>query len=374
MAKKNEPHAPHPPTRRQLSHWQKQALRQRIIAIGGIVTVLAVVAVIVSGWYFRQYLPIDKPMHQTVLEVQGQKFNMAYFVDSVKYFDQVYYQGEPTYIPYILDTVEQNIEQIEIMKQAAADLGYSISDADVAQTIQNNSLDNNPAVRDIVRGQLLLNKLLTDYFGPQVPTTGEQRDVLAVFLESQSQADDIKAQIDAGADFGQLASQYSLESTTQSDNGAPGSHVKGVFDYLLNSTVLDDAIFSQPVGTWGEAQDADKTKQLGYWLVKVAEFNDDGSQAHISGMLLSSMEQAESIQSRLVAGEDFDTLAEQYSQDWSDTAGADLGWITADSSAVYKSYAFNPATSVGTVSNPIKDTSQSTAASKATSHPTTIPR
>ena len=364
MAKKKEPQVVHPPTKRQLTHWQKQALRQRIIAITGIVTILAVIAVIVVPGYFKWYVPDIKPMHETTVEVNGHKFSMAYYVDALKYWEAVYENmyssGGQTFYQYITDSVEQNIEQNEIMKEASVKLGITVSDDAVNQYIKNNSLGNNLAVRDIIRGQLLSQKLTSDYFGPQVPTAGEQRDVLAMFLESQSQLDDIKAQINAGADFGQLAADNSLESTTQSDKGALGSHSKGVFDYLLSTTGLDDAIFAQQVSIWGDFHDADTAKQVGYWLVKVTERNSDNSQVHVSGMLLSSLEEAQSIKSQLDAGADFTTLAQQYSQKWSDTSKDDLGWITTSSTDAYKSYVFDTTIAVGTISTPIKDTSQST--------------
>jgi parvulin-like peptidyl-prolyl isomerase len=356
LAKKKEPQAVHPPTKRQLTHWQKQALRQRIIAIAGAVTILAVVAVIVSGWYFKQYLPIDKPMRETVVEVNGHKFSMAYYVDALKYVVGDY----TSYVSYYLDYVEQAIEQVELIKEESAKLGISVTDDDVNQYIKENSLDNNQAVRDMVRGQLLSEKLSSDYFGPQVPASAEHRDVLAMFVESQSQLDDIKARVDAGADFGQLATDSSLDSTTQGNKGAMGSHPKGIFDYLLSTTGLDDAIFAQQVGTWGKFQDTARTKQVGYWLVNVTEKKDDNSQVHVSGMLLSSLEEAQSIKTRLDAGEDFTTLAQQYSQNWSDTSKDDLSWITSDSTAAYKSYVFDTATAIGAVSAPIKDTNQGT--------------
>ena len=356
MAKKKEPQAEHAPTKRQLSHWQKQALRQRIIGIVGFITILAVIGVIVSGWYLKQYVPIDKPMHETVVEVNGHKFNMAYYVQALTYF-----VGDYTdYVSYYLDAVEQDLEQIEIMKEECVKLGISVTDDDINQYIKENSLTSNQAMKDIARGILLRQKLLSDYFGSQVPATAEYRDVQAIFLESQSQVDDIKAQIAAGADFGQLATDNSLESTTQGDEGAPGFHPKGVFDYLLSTTGLDDAVFSQQVGTWGVYNDADKTKSVGYWLVKVTEKKDDNSQVRVSGMLLSSLEEAQSIKTRLDAGEDFTTLAEQYSQSWSDTAKDDLGWITTSATEAYESYAFDTATAIGAVSDPIKDTAQTT--------------
>jgi hypothetical protein len=77
-------------------------------------------------------------------------------------------------------------------------------------------------------------------------------------------------------------------------------------------------------------------------------------------MLLSSLEEAQSVKSRLDAGEDFDTLAQEYSQNWSETDGASLGAIKSDTTAVYKDYIFDENTAIGAVSDPVKDTSAST--------------
>lgn len=356
MAKKKEPQAERPLTKKQLTHWQKQALRQRIIAIGGVVTIVAVVAVIVSGWYFKQYVPIDKPMHETVIEVNEQKFSMGYYVDAIKYF----IGGQTVYIPYALDPVVTNIEQIELMRENSGSLGVTVTDDEVHKQIVDNALTDNQAVRDIVRGQLIREKLLSDYFGPKVPASGEQRDVLAMFVESQSQLDSIKAQVDAGADFGQLAKDNSLESTTQGDGGALGSHADGVFDYIVDTKGLDDAIFNQPIGTWGVFNDTSKTKSVGYWIVKITDRNADNSQVRLSGMLLPSMDEALSVKARVDAGEDFTALAQQYSQNWSDTAKDDLGWIKSDSTAVYEAFAFSTDNAVGSVSPVVKDMSAST--------------
>jgi peptidyl-prolyl cis-trans isomerase SurA len=356
LAKKKVPQAEHTPTHHELTHWQKQARRQRIIGFGGVIVIVAVIATIVSGWYFKQYVPIDKPMHETVVEVNGHKFNMAYFVDALSYFSG----GQTSYIPYILDVVEQNIEQIELMREECIKLGITVTDDDVKQYMKENSLPDNAAMRDVARGTLLRQRLASDYFGPQVPVSAEYRDVLAMFLESQSQLDDIKAQVDAGADFSQLAADNSLDTVTAGDKGALGSHPKGVFDYLVSTTGLDDAIFAGAVGNWGEFKDDAFSKQVGYWLVKVTERNADNSQVRVSAILATSLEEAQSIKTRLDAGEDFTTLAQQYSQFWLDTTKDDLGQITADSTAAYKTYVFDTANAIGAISDPIKDTAQST--------------
>ncbi len=358
MAKKKEPKLEHAPTKKQLSHWQKQARRQRLIGIIGAVTIVAALAVMISGWYFKQYVPVDKPMRETVLEVNGQKFSMAYYIDAIDYMLGDYASD---YVSYYLDYVENSIEQIALIKAESAAMGVTVTEADIDQYIKENAIgSDNQATRDIIQGQLLIQRLQSDYFEPQVPASGEYREVLAMFLESQSQLEDIKAQIDAGADFGELAAEYSLENTTQSGEGSLGSHPNGIFDYLTGTTGFDDAIFSQPIGTWGTFADSETSKQVGYWLVKVTERNEDNTEVSVSAMLLSSMEEAQSVKSRLDAGEDFDTLAEEFSQIWSETDGADLGAIASTTTAAYKSYIFDETTAIGAVSDPIKDTASAT--------------
>jgi parvulin-like peptidyl-prolyl isomerase len=94
--------------------------------------------------------------------------------------------------------------------------------------------------------------------------------------------------------------------------------------------------------------------------VKITDRNADNSQVRLSGILLPSMEEALSVKARIDAGEDFTALAQQYSQNWSDTAKDDLGWIKSDSTAVYQAFAFSADNAVGSVSPVVKDTSATT--------------
>jgi foldase protein PrsA len=108
-----------------------------------------------------------------------------------------------------------------------------------------------------------------------------------------------------------------------------------------------------------QVQDKDKTKQVGYWLVKVTERKDDG-QAHVFGILTGSEEEAKTVKARLDAGEDFNTLAKEFSQVYSEENGADMGWIPADSTDAAATFIFNSTIPLNTVSSPIKDTNATT--------------
>lgn len=367
MKKSDEPQVKKSSPKKQRSQWQQQELRQRIIGIIGVAVVAVVAVVLVSGWFFKQYLPIDRHMRTTVMEVCGQKYDMAYFVDMLAYLT-----GENAkygFAGYYVDEAAQLIERVGIINNACAKLGISVTDEDVSQYIKEyNSyygiyyglLPDNAAVRDLVRASLYERRIRDDYFGPDVPITAEHREVVAMLLESQSQLEDIRTRLVLGEDFDKLAAEYSLDSITKEDS-ALGSHPKGVFDFLISTKGMDDAIFNQAVNSWGVYYDDSFEKELGYWLVKVTERNAESGEVRVSGMLLSSLEEANTVKTKLNAGGSFTALAEQYSQCWSDEGKDDLGWMSPTGiSAAYKSYVLDEDTAIGKVSDPIKDDKQHT--------------
>jgi parvulin-like peptidyl-prolyl isomerase len=346
--KKNTP-ATHNPSKRQLSHWQKQKRQQQYILVIGIAVITIVFVLLGLGgyqWYKSEY----KPLSETVIEVNGQKFNMAYYIDALQYYSG----GQTSYIEYLLDPVLENIGQLELMRQEAEKLGFVIAEEDINQTIKENELENIQAIRDIVRGQLLSKKLQSEYFDPQIPVSAEQCHAIAMFLESQNQLDSIRAKIESGEDWGTIAAASSLDPYSKSNNGDIGTHPKGIINDLLDTTVLEDAVFNQQPGILAQIEDENKTKSTGYWLVKVTERKEDLSEATVYGMLLSSEQEALEIKGRLNNGEDFSALAEEYSQIWSTTNGALLGSITTESSDSFKEYVLSADTPLNTVSDPIK--------------------
>ncbi len=69
-------------TRRQLSHWQQQKKRQRIILSLGSFVVAVVLVIIGVGWYFGYY----QPLHQVVVKVNSIEFNMDYYIKLLKFY------------------------------------------------------------------------------------------------------------------------------------------------------------------------------------------------------------------------------------------------------------------------------------------------
>ncbi len=360
MAKKKKIERPkHKPTKRQLSRWQKQKRRQRfIIGIGTSVIVVAL-GLVLAGVYTQWYVPQVKPLKETVIEVNDTRFDMAYYIDALEY----QLGGVPSQqIPYFLDVIVEGIQQNELIRQEALELGITVSDGEVNEEVKSRELPNNQAVRDVTRAQLLVQKLREGYFNEQIPVSTEQRHIMAMFLESESQANDVRARLIAGEDFSQLAGELSLDGYSREKNGDLGWRPEGIINGLLLTSVLEEYVFSYPVGeVVVPVYDVEKTKELGYWLIEVLERNEETGEAHVQAMMLASEEEAQMIISRLSEGEDFTTLAEEYSQLWSDEGGADLGWLAeGDASDVFDEFVFNSETELNMVSAPIRDENIST--------------
>ncbi len=358
MAKKKVAKPKHVVTKRQLSRWQRQKRRQRLIRGLGISIIIAVVGLVSAGIYYQWYLPEYKPLRQTVIEVNDTKFDMEYYIDALNYqLGDYYYLAQ-----YYLDLVIEGIQQNELIRQEALELGISISDDEVDEALGGSGLSVNQAVRDMVRAQLLVTKLGEEYFEPQVPLSAEQRYIMAMFLESEEQAVDVRTRLEAGEDFAQIAGELSLESLTQEENGDLGWRPEGVLDDVLGTSVLDSYLFNCQVGVLSQPiYDGDKTKNLGYWLIEVLERDEEAGEALVQAMLLSSEEEAKGIIARLEAGEDFVELAEEFSQYGTEGSKADIGWIAeGDMTQAFEEFVFDPETEVNIISEPIYDETPTT--------------
>ena len=340
-------------TKLQLSQWQKQTRRRRLILILGISVIAAVSGIIGRGWYINQYLP----MHETVIRVNDTEFNMGYYVKMLELSGR----GQPDFLPYLADQVVTAIEQNELIRQEAERLGIVATNSEVDEMLKQFDPPLSKDYRDLIRNELIRSKLRDVYFDPLVPTSAEQRHIMAMFLESESQANEVKARLEGGEDFGALAGELSLESLTQTENGDLGWHPYGILSETMGTSIPDDYAFALSVGALSQPlYDEAKTKSVGYWLVKVLDRDEEEQKFQLQVMLLGSEQEAQEVITKLGNGEDFATLAEELSQDsGSKDKGGDLGSVTADEiNPVYKDFVLSA--EPGTLSQPIKDTAVTT--------------
>jgi len=335
-------------TKRQLSHWQRQKKRQRIIAISGLSVIAAVIVLVGAGWYISQY----KPLHETVIRVNDTEFSMDYYVKTLKFYGE----GQSIYYMYSLaDEAVRVIEQNELVRQEAMRLGISVSNDAVDEQLESRDPPLSRDYRDLVRAEMLITKLRDEHFEQEVPASGEQRHIMAMFLESESQAQEIRARLEAGEDFTELADELSLDGL--SEKGDLGWQSKDVLTILLETPILGEHAFSAEVGALSQPiYDEDKTKGIGYWLIEVLEREENEEEASVQAMVLESEEEAWEVRARLEAGEDFATLSEEFSQLAVAEKGGYLGLLAPGMmTSAFDEAVFDAKLEPGTLSEPVKD-------------------
>jgi parvulin-like peptidyl-prolyl isomerase len=312
-----------PPTKRQLSRWQRQRRIQRIIVIAGGIFFALVVGYISYGYYNEQV----KPLHQPVVRINDTVFNMDYYVKLL----ELSTRGQDSTATWTTaDELTNIIESTELIKEVSTNLGFGVSAEEINSELKNLKLPNERVYSDVVSSRLLADRLLQNYFDPKVPTECEQVRVQAMFLESDEAAREIVDKLKDGGDFTALANLHSLEATTKEKSGDLG-WLPQDFAYAflgdLRDSLLKDIPFRLEVGVLSEpTYDGSVNKGIGYWLVEVVE-KDEERGIHVRGILLGSRQEAEEIRARIENGDDFGALAKEYSQDpISKGQGGDLGW------------------------------------------------
>ncbi len=349
------------PNKPKMTHVAKEQRRRnfndiiKFAVFSVIAIVVGLVGVGIQHWYEDDY----KPMHETVVDVNGTKFDMSYYIDMLRYVSGEYSQYAEYFTAYAL----QYIEYYELIKQGAEELGITVSEKEITAMIKEKEYDNTRAARDMIRASLLV-PLLEEHFGSQIETSAEHNYVWAMFLESQAQVDAVKNRIANGELFKEIAMELSLDSVTKEAGGDLGWLPAGVIDNILSNKVLSDELISNAaIGELNSVKDETKTKKVGYWILKVTETetitDDEGNvttNANVKAILTASLAEAQEVLASLNRGGDFDTLAEKYSQKWSKETGSVLAVSTGDYSDVFEDYALDPEVGINVVSEIIKDT------------------
>lgn len=150
-------------------------------------------------------------------------------------------------------------------------------------------------------------------------------------LKALDKIHSIREQLRAGVDFAELARRYSEDPATAPNGGDLGWFSRG--DFRLPE--LEEAAFRlQP----GQVSEIIRTK-LGYHLVKVEERR--GDRVRVRHILIRvgpgtvdqerAHQKAEELWQRFQAGEDFATLAREYSEDQQTAPqGGELGWFLVE--------------------------------------------
>lgn len=351
-------------SKRERSRWDKQKRLRNIIIGFGAVVIAAALVVMGLGIYNTKV----KPYSQKVIKVNDETYSMRYYINMMAMLRSYYAQyGVQDYmLPYY---TTNEIEQVSLVRQEAQKLGFEADRAAAEKDIKDAGVEVTRERLDLAMASQLLEKMQSDYFRPQIEPNQPQYNAMGMLLEDQVTADSVTALLEQGGDFGDIASLNSVDQNTKYSNGLFGwtTH-DALAETLTNSQVIDIIENIAPGVVSVPFYDNVTSKNVGYWLVKVLDrmgdpdSTDNPEKVYVAAMLVGSIEQAENIESRLAAGEDFAALATQLSQH-ADTSykGGDMGWLAkGDAQAVEAVVNAAFELQVGQVSAPIRDANQTT--------------
>ena len=338
MAKKEKRVTPkHAPTKRQLSRWQRQKRIRRIVISVAIVFLVGIASYVVYGYVDSEV----RPFREVAIEVNDTPFNMGYYVDML----EAQTRGmEPSNVYYQTDWVAMYIEDVELMKQGAQNLGISVSSQEIDEKIEEYNIPKNKAYRDIVGAELLTPKL-EEHFASQLSEKMEQAHIRVMLVESESVANDVVAEIEGGGNLTALVEEFSCNPQVEGDLGWLPRE-------LMPNPLIGDAVFSPEASELSEIHDDSATKNVGYWLVEVTD-KDEERGIRARAILLGSETEAEDVRVQLGSG-NFTALAKEYSQHESKDDGGELGWLKqGDMTAAFEKVALD--LPLNEVSEPVKD-------------------
>jgi hypothetical protein len=347
--------APREMTRRQLSAHRRQKRRQRIVLISGIVIVAAIILVVAAGWVTGEYIP----MHRTVITVNNAKFTSGDFVEYLEVAALAQQSmGQTPNVSQIATTALQQIPDNELIKQAAAQLGITVTREEAEKALKNANLPVNRGGIIFVESYLLQQKLRTDYFATQVPTSDNQVWSNVMLLESDVNAYKIRAQLEAGENFTALAKENALNYYSKNVNsGDFGWHPLEVLRDQLGSDIPVSYAFSAEVGSLSEPlDDPDVYKQLGYWLIKVLD-PPSATSANVDAILVSSEKLANELRPQLEVTDNISPIADNYTQySLSKARHGHLGKVDKSTmTAAFNNYVFSDNVTVGDWCQPLPD-------------------
>jgi parvulin-like peptidyl-prolyl isomerase len=361
VAKKKREEKPREYTRRQLSHFQKQQRRQHIIFIGGISIIVAIVLLVMLGWFFTEY----HPLHRTVIKVAGSGFNTSFYIDTLILSVNA---NQDQSVEETNADVPNIIVQDELLRLAAEPLGIVVDDEEVKDTLKDSGQPTNDAYVAVARTAQLQTRLKNEYFGVTlVPEAQDQVHFLALLAESETMANEARDKLINGENFSTIVELYAENAYAEAVQGDYGLHPRSILEEETDSAIpLDYAFAAEPGDLSPPLSDNASYKSIGYWLINVLDHPSDNSST-VQALYLSSNEQALEIKARLEAGESLAALADAYSQYTpSREKHGELGILTKTGvttpvvSDLFDVYAFSATTELGKWSDPIADIKFST--------------
>lgn len=248
-----------------------------------VLVILAVVVLVTLGYWNSNI----RPGRETAVKVGSETYDMTYFTRRMRAIlnDPVSAGTSQSQILALPEKLAKDIIEEEVFLQRANTLGVGVSDSEidgmlaerlgVAFSIDGNGgVQNTPAFASAVRNVLKLSGLslaeyrrsihaqelriaVRKYFDSQIP--GETPAVLLrqLAVNDKAKAEELKQQIEGGADFASLASSLSEDSLTKNQGG--------LRDWAPKGFLPDE--FEKPAYTLPVGKVSDPFESSGKWVI-----------------------------------------------------------------------------------------------------------
>lgn len=225
--------------------------------IGVIVLIVAGLAVIGAGYLYDWYQDRQRPGSMAI-SVNGEEWTVREFAERAKLYSE---QFGSTSASLVIPSVATAIIEDQVLFTYAGEEGIVASDdeikAEIAERLGITADDPNfdaryqeklasielseDKYRSIARGEVLRQKL-RDKFQAELPATVESVHYRQIQVPDQAKADEILAEINAGADFAALAAEHSTDLATKDSGGDMGWVPRGIL-----ADALENLLFSLDV-------------------------------------------------------------------------------------------------------------------------------
>jgi parvulin-like peptidyl-prolyl isomerase len=231
------------------------------------------------------------PEQALAAKVNGQPILLADYEKQVAQFeaalsdqerDSSSEEGQTALAQIRYQVLEAMINQL-LTEQAAAKEGIAISDEEVESYVQADIqavgdeskfdqwlADNNLTREDyraVLRSELVYGAMF-ERVTAAVPTSAEQVHIRYILLESEEEARNVLAQLQAGGDFAALAQEFSHDESTRENGGDQSWFPQGL---ELMPPEVEAVAFALEVGQISEMV----TSQFGYYILQLLERDPD---------------------------------------------------------------------------------------------------
>jgi len=237
------------PTRGALGR-QFMGYSPRLYATVGIIFLILAAVGIVGFAFGSDYWADRQRPSSTAIQVGDSKYSLRYFTERLKMLVQqaggpANQAAQPAVaIPAIVDQLvnetillrfaqEMDVSATEddikneiatLLGMAADDAGY---DARFQEELSRSGLTEEE-YKQMIEAAVLRNKMAAELEN-DVPASAESVHVRQIVVSDLTAADEIKQQVEQGADFAKLATERSLDTTTKGSGGEAGWIPRGLF-------------------------------------------------------------------------------------------------------------------------------------------------